>query len=180
MTQKTYHGDEPCAGCNRPATERPRQNKKVLCPDCANALAAGLAYAAQIEPHTEFFQHYHAYSRNVSLLVHTLLAALHNPTAPHNRCAPMKYTFGSNGARYIIPTRCIEPLRIAFEAIDQKVIQIEKELKALPDIVKAAVADERTRIFNEGTEKGKNLLMQLESGGITMEDFYKNIPYHKH
>jgi hypothetical protein len=71
-------------------------------------------------------------------------------------------------------------LRIAFEEIDQKARQIDKELKALPDIVKQAVAAERTEIFNQGIEKGRNLLMQLESGGITMEDFYKNIPYHLH
>lgn len=175
-----YYGNDPCAGCNRPATEQARPDKKSLCPDCANALAAGLAYARQIEPHTEFFQHYHAYSPDVSKLVHTLLAALHNPTASHTRSQPLKYAFGDNDARYIIPTRCFEPLRLAFEAIDQKVIQIERELKALPDKAKQAVADERTEIFNQGIEKGRNLLMQLESGGITMDDFYKNIPYHLH
>jgi hypothetical protein len=175
-----YYGNDPCAGCNRPATEQPRPEKKSLCPDCANSLAAGLAYASQIEPHSEFFQHYNAYSREVSRLLHTILSALHNPTAPHKRVEPLKYAWGSNGARYIIPTRCFEPLRIAFEEIDQKARQIDKELKALPDIVKQAVAAERTEIFNQGIEKGRNLLMQLESGGITMEDFYKNIPYHLH
>ncbi len=170
-----YYGNEPCAGCHLPATERARPDKKSLCLDCANALASGMAYAIQIEPHTEFFQHYHAYTHEVSKLVHGLLAALHNPSAPYTRSEALKNAWGSNGARYIIPTRCFEPLRIAFEQIDQKVIQIEKELKALPDTVKKALADERTEIFNKGIERGRNLLMQIESGGITMDDFYKNI-----
>lgn len=173
-----YYGNEPCVGCNRPATEQPRPEKKSLCPDCANALAAGLAYARQIEPHVRFFQHYHAYSREVSKLVHTILGALHNPTAPYKMTEPLKWSLGDNGARYIIPARCLEPLRIFFEQIDQKAIQIEEELKRLPETVKRAVDHERTEIFNQGIEKGRNLLMQLESGGITMEDFYKNIPYH--
>lgn len=179
-----YYGNEPCPGCNTPATERPRPEKKSLCPDCARYLAIGRAHEKQIEPHRKIFQHYHAFRHDTTnILLHKILKAIDNPNAeitPSNDGKrSIKECFGSNGVYYKIPHRCFEPIEAFFKQLDEHSMLIEKSLKSLPEKVEKAIAEERTRIYNEGVEMGRNLLLQLENGGLSMNDFYRQIPYHK-
>lgn len=178
-----YTGKEVCQGCRQPGNTKPRWKKDSLCADCESALMAGKAHGKELEPYVEFFQHFHAFHEKVTPLVHKILAALHNENITHSqykRFESMLQSFGSNGKRYTIPERCYAPLKEAFLELDKQVRLLEKSLQALPGIAKEEVQKERDRIYNEGIEKGRNLLLQLESGGLSMDDFYKQIPYHKY
>lgn len=177
MKNRWYNGKELCQGCKQPGFDKPRDSKDDLCRHCKESLAKGMAISGKIEGYCFFFQHYHAYHKDISFLLHDILACLHNEHVhDHESRDSMKSAWGSNGKFYTIPCALYGPIKNKFDALDA----LCRELDTIPEKTKAAANAERTKIYNEGVEMGRNLLMQLESGGLTMDDFAKNIPYHKY
>jgi len=62
--------------------------------------------------------------------------------------------------------------------MDDYVYNLRKEIDELPKMSREAVQAEKDRIYNEGIEKGRDLLMQLNGGKITQDDFEKSLNYH--
>lgn len=176
----SYNGKEICQGCNRPGTEKMRYTKTSLCEDCRTELIAGRT--AVIESKIIYkgvFQHYHAY-RSINDCVHELLTALHNKSAKTlGVYTSLKHAFGGNGNNYKIDERFVEPLAKCFSKLDEESWKLYKERNALPELAKQEVQKEKDRIFNEGVEKGRSLLFQLNTGEISMTEFEQNLFYKK-
>jgi hypothetical protein len=176
-----YEGKEPCQGCKRPGNVAWRTTKNRLCQDCEALIKQARAQQKATETHVNIFQHYHAFrSAEVNRFVHEILAALHNENAVTIHAEPLKWTAGNNGKRYKIPERTYEGLKGYFNGLDVWLREIETREKDIPEKARAAALAEKTQIYNEGIEYGRNLLLQLGTGGVTMEDFEKQVPYQKY
>jgi hypothetical protein len=178
---KDYKGKEICQGCKKSGIEKPRLNKEGLCTDCDALFRAGIASKHYEEiRYCNVFLHCHAYyNQHVSNFAHTLLAALNNPTAKFTGGYKdlSELYGGSNGKRYIINEKLLLPLRQFFKELDSKEYEFQQQIKNMPETVKEAVKEEKTKIYNEGVAKGRDLLFQLNNGQITTEDFEKNLRY---
>lgn len=171
-----YTGNEPCAGCKKIGA---RDSKNDVCDQCRKEIEIGRAVEVE-QKYVTIFQHYYAFrSDAVNGLIHKLLEALDNPTAPktHRKDDVLKSAWGSNGKWYTIPHTALERLREFAEEMDRQVQAIRDRIEAIPKMREEAIREERDRIYTEGVEAGKNLLFQLENGGITMDDFAKNLRY---
>jgi len=174
-----YKGKEICQGCEITGTENPRLKKEGLCESCKQFLETGKASKIYTEiKYTNVFLHYHAYyTQHVSDFAHSLLDVLQNPTAKYaggyNDLAE-RYN-GCNGKRYIIDEKLLLPLRQFFKELDSNEIEFKNKIENLPKIVGEAIKDEKNKIFNEGVEKGRELLFSLNNGDLTMDDFSKKI-----
>jgi 23S rRNA pseudoU1915 N3-methylase RlmH len=70
-----------------------------------------------------------------------------------------------------------EALKKFLEELNKKIIDISSIKKQAESYAKNAVAEEKTKIFNEGIATGKQLLVQLNNGEITLGDFDQKINY---
>jgi hypothetical protein len=196
----SYKGKAPCLGCNKTGQESPRLKKDALCWDCQQTLKLGRAkqHEQGIE-YIDVWQHYHALrdmnwssshplhgQGSINSMIHSLLKAIDNPHVQHTKRvhSPFGDSFGSNGASYKIDSRLLEPLKafieymnLAKETLDKLIDEQKKGEKYAIDKV---IAEERDRIFNEGIEYGKNILLMLNSGELNMNDFAERISYAQH
>jgi hypothetical protein len=177
-----YNGKEVCQGCKRPGTEIGRWRKVDLCPECADQIKAGraeLTYNSIEYVHVP--QHFHAFrNREVNQLAHDLLSSISIQgvkVVAWNK--PLKSCFGDNTRDYKIPLRFYEPLQKFCLETDKVLLELKENLEVLPRIAREEVEKERTKIFNEGVEHGKDLLFRLNDGTIGMEDFNKRIVSYK-
>lgn len=181
-----YQGKEICQGCRRSGTETPRYSKDELCQDCKETIKLGRAKEVELN---EKYTSVSSWSSNLpgidfgdrtlSNLLSGLLKGLHNPyaNATNNLFQPFNPHNIHGSENHIIPTRVVEPMTEFFDKIQTVINDIREEKKNLPKMAREAVQDEKDRIYNEGIEKGRNLLFQLNEGAITETDFAKKITY---
>jgi len=185
---KVYQGKEVCQGCGKPGTEVSRYSKDELCKSCKDIIKLGLAKDIELKeeytsvsswpsalPSLDFGDH------TLSDLLRGLLDGLHNPSAEptehlHHPFNPLNI-HGSN--HHTIPTRVVEPMKEFFSEIQKVVREIKQEKEGLPKMAKEAVQDEKDRIYNEGVERGRDLLFQLNQGSITQDDFANRLNYER-
>lgn len=175
-----YKGKEKCQGCGKSGEEVNRYSKDELCETCKAALKLGLAtdFENKIE-HAFIFQHYHAFRSDVvNVMIHKILKSMDNPNAKvSGGLENIKHSSGSNGKYYTIDKRFVAPLKELFTEIENKFNELENELSNVPKLVAKQMDLERDIIYNDGLEKGRNLLMQLNLGTITLDDLHKNRSY---
>lgn len=53
--------------------------------------------------------------------------------------------------------------------------QLEKERRSYEKELEAKLAEQKNDIYNDGVERGRNLLFQLNNGEISLDDFSKRI-----
>jgi hypothetical protein len=185
---KMYSGKEVCQGCGKPGTKVSRYSKDELCQSCKDTLKLGLAKDVELkEEYTSVSSWPTALpsldfgDRTLSDLLRGLLDGLHNPSAeatshlhhpfnPHNIHGSQHHT---------IPARVVEPMKEFFTKIQDLIREIKQEKEGLPKMAKDAIQEEKDRIYNEGVEKGRDLLFQLNQGSITQDDFAKKLTYKK-
>lgn len=178
-----YEGKEPCQGCGKPGSEMSRAKKDSLCSICRKMLERGKAVTNMEEideSYIQIFQHHHAFHGDeTNRLCHEILSIFHNgniqnaPYWDHNRT--LKEAWGSNGKHYTIPKKLFEPLKTFFANLEKTFDQIGEKEKAIPENARKAVAKEKNKIFNEGVQKGRDLLVALNAGKITLAEFEKDI-----
>lgn len=183
-----YQGKEVCQGCSKPGTEAQRYSKDELCKDCKESIKLGRTKEVELsEEYTDVTSWSTSLpsldfnDNTLSRLLSGLLNGLHNPYA--NATSNLSHPFnpinihGSN--RHTIPTRVVEPMTEFFDKIKTVIKEIREEKENLPKMAREAVQEEKDRIYNEGIEKGRNLLFQLNQGEITETDFAKKLIYRK-
>lgn len=167
-----YKGQEPCQGCGEVVL---RDSKSTVCDKCRELIDLGKT--VQLEREYEVvFQHLHAYSMNATnRLLHLVLEAVTVPGNVKGEYNCVKHQDGSNGIAYRIPKGIVERLRPVFQEVDETLKGLRDKMKAAPSLIEKAIQEERDRIFKEGVEHGKNLLLRLNDGEITMDDFAKRV-----
>lgn len=172
-----YEGKELCAGCKKTSQESPRTRKNDLCWVCEEALEYGRAKKHEdgIE-YQRVRQHYHAYRSNeLNKLLHDLLKSLHNPSAKAGGYEEVKHYFGDNVGWYTIPSHTFKVVVEFMQRLEDKMKDITEQYEGIEPAAKIAVSNEKNRIYNEGVQKGRELLMSLNNGEISMSDFSKSI-----
>lgn len=181
-----YQGKEVCQGCSKPGAEAPRWSKDELCQSCKESIKLGRAKEVEMkEEYTEVtswstnLPSIDFNDRTLSDLLRGLLVGLHNPYAKptDNLHHPFNPHNVHGSQKHIIPTRVVESMKEFFEKIQTVIKDIRQEKEGLPRMAREAVQDEKDRIYNEGIEKGRNLLFQLNQGAITEADFAKKLTY---
>lgn len=180
-----YNGKEPCAGCKRPGSEVSRDTKNDLCWDCEKIYALGKAKDKSLEEHVRIT----AWPNNMSNIdfddnslthfMYEFLKAIDNPTAETTDTITQPFNRHNHlsSLSFVVPKRIVEPLTEYFKTLQEYIHRLSDELKAIEPKAREAVQKEKDRIYNEGIEKGRNLLMQLNAGSITYDDFEKNLTY---
>lgn len=180
-----YKGKEVCQGCKTTGVERTRHNKTDLCGDCKKLIKIGRAQEQEAKfKYVDIRQHYHAFSSmdfddsTLNKFIHELLRSLDCPDAEIVEfMIAIKPSSGDNCGRYKIPQPFVEPLTTFMGHMDKVVRDLRKQKDDLPYLAEKAVREEKTRIYNEGVEKGRDLLFALNSGTITLEQFNEKLNY---
>lgn len=174
--KKYYEGDKPCPGCGRPGKEIARVSKDGLCPQCKRLLEK--ARIAEIEPR--------AYSRVLvtwySFFYPPLNTAVDNflqeISMEEAKCLPFEGQFhlGSKSAitakdTYYIPRFVAKPLEGLINALMEEGAKLRQLEWDLPKKAEEEVAKEKQRYFAEGVAHGRQLLIQLNRGEISLQDF---------
>jgi len=177
-----YKGKEPCQGCGKTGIEMPRTDKNKLCKKCVDQLQIGrIAEFEQNEQYILVFQHFYAYRPDVlNNIVHDVLRSVSNPNVKRaNGHFNIKYATGNNGIYYRIPERFYEVIIKLMTELQTRYNELSEREKQIPIIVSAEIEKERNEIYNAGVAKGRDLLFQLNTGGITMDDFNEKLIYTK-
>ena len=185
---KYYEGSAPCPGCGRTGEQVARKAKDALCHDCQEQLRIGRAIAQERQ-----------LERNYYKMEDLIVAELTWYTIPvaeiDKKLRNLLRTFSvfdSRNASYIPSNEgCLAGRIEATTARDSFVLprvtlDAAKELcGALKDVcwdlkeqrenyrkeLDAQLADQKNEIFNQGVARGRNLLLQLNSGEITLQEF---------
>ena len=177
-----YTGKEVCQGCQAPGSEKQRRNKNDLCYDCENLLNLGkVSQHNQSIKRTSIKAAFHLFAGHHGGLNKLFADLLESMSNPHEKCNsyPVKTILDrdssrTNGISYNIDSNVIEPLIAVAVEIDKLCWDMYRKERDLPKLAAEQVQIERDRIFNEGIAKGRELLQQLNSGLITLQDFDKN------
>ena len=182
-----YKGKEICQGCGLSGNDKPREDKNRLCRTCQDFLYKGKSIEFELK--TEYIRvvDWHNgyadfnFDTDISLdkLANIILEALNNEKAkvvsevafPRRQHAGQTY--------YKIPLKIVEPLKDFFQFTNEYIKNLKKSYSELGKQAKEKVSEEKDRIYNEGIERGRQILVQLNDGAISMNDFnsketYKN------
>jgi len=183
-----YNGKEICQGCRKSGTEKSREAKYSLCPDCAKMLKLGKAKEVELKHDYTYIRQFMFALRDIEIdgyakidlnsTLCNLIKSLNNSNAERSETIiGLIGQYYDNSYSAIIPSDIIEPIKHLFLSMQDIVIRMKKEKEDLPKLAKEQVDMERDRIFNEGVEIGKSLLFQLNSGGLSLHDFDKKLNY---
>jgi hypothetical protein len=173
-----YEGKEPCQGCGKTGLEQHRSIRTKLCPSCAEILKRGKQVNVETErKYVRFFQHFYGFkNETVRQLSYDLLDAYNNQFAVLiNQKECLKYSMGSNGQSYTIPASLYDSIKNILNNLENTLDDIKNREQRVKELAIQAIADEKNEIFNEGVEMGRNLLMQLNAGSITIDQFNEPI-----
>lgn len=178
-----YIGKEVCQGCSKSGEESRRDSKNSLCNLCKKVLALGRTAAKEdaleYSRIVDWFNGYPHLERgefSLDALANNLFKILNNDNAIVTqgdvrtpRAQPHGSTF------YKLPTDLAPALLTFFSHLSEDIKSIKLIKEEAEREARRAVSVEKNRIFNEGVEKGRELLFSLNNGSITMEDFSKKI-----
>jgi len=179
-----YKGKEPCQGCGRPGTEKFRYDKNCLCRDCQEIYDK--YKASEIEGTTMEYVCLRTYrfgqmdisSRGMNTrlslsnyLVNRILEGFNNKHAKYQENVSINYMSSGQTERFIIPRVIYKALVGLIGNIREAVDEIREQQDAAFVATRTMIEQERTKIYNEGVEHGRKLLVQLNSGEITMKEF---------
>jgi hypothetical protein len=177
-----YTGKEICQGCKKTGQEERRFYKNDLCEPCKNVLRKG--NSIEFENNIEYIQvkdWYNGFNsiefrdKSLDTLANRFFESLNNRYAKTlgfentKRSQPHGYVF------YNIPKDIFEHLNNFLNELNINISEIKKMKEDSEEYARNAVREEKNKIYNEGVEKGRELLFSLNNGSITMEDFNKRI-----
>ncbi len=176
---KAYSGKEVCQGCGKTGGESWRDSRNSLCDKCKEELRA--ARQLNRESTCEYIkvkQHRYAFNslsfddNTLNKFVIDLLGSLHNPFAiPPNGFVEILPNSGNLQCDFIIPTKTFDAVKDFVLKMNDFVRDIREKKEKIPYQAAKAVQAEKDRIYNEGIAKGRNLLVQLNTGNIIIEQF---------
>lgn len=185
-----YKGKEPCQGCGKPGNEKHRMYKDRLCSSCQQVLdkfktseieATTMTYVRVTQPRWGVFDISSRGGKNLSLsnmFVDSVLRGFNNENAPVDSGIKRLGSLSGGACQaYRIPEIVYKALVKSVAVIEEAVKEIREQQDAAFIAANTQLKKERERIYNEGVAKGRNLLMQLNSGEITIDDFNKTQNY---
>jgi len=177
-----YTGKEICQGCKKTGEAVPRPNKNSLCITCDSALKEGLSIDFENKIEYSLVRDWHngytSFGMDNNLLdtlANELLSSLHNTNAKISNQISFSRSQCHGSVHYNIPTKIASSLNKFLDELNVEVRKIKMIKDDAEREARQAVSVEKNRIFNEGVEKGRELLFSLNNGDLTMDDFSKKI-----
>lgn len=184
LSRKVYKGKEPCQGCHRSGTEKPRDGKDFLCSECQKELQLGKAKNKELKQEYVSVNFIGTLSslefrdRTLSNFLYDFLKIISNKHVRAKESQHVYLRYGESiGDSYNIPKELVEPLGEYFKKLSNWVHELSEKKKAIPKEAQEAVQQEKTKIFNEGIALGRNLLIQLNAGEITLAQLEQRREY---
>lgn len=186
-----YKGDAPCAGCGKTGAEQPRKSKDALCFECRDLLLLGRQFSDHCTRiHSSFIipelsimtaQWYSIRIRSIEQSFISLLKSFcHFDTRFVNRGYQFNrgILFGSVDAftashTLILPNETIEYASELAKRLISFCNELDKERENYKRELDELLKTQKNDIYNQGIEHGRNLLAQLNSGEITVEEMNK-------
>ncbi len=185
---KHYEGSAPCPGCGRTGEQVARKAKDALCHDCQEQLRIGRAIAQERQ-----------LERNYYKMEDIIVAELTWYTIPvaeiDKKLRNLLWTFSvfdsrnasyipSNGGclagrieattardRFVLPRVTFDAAKELCGALNDACWDLKEQRDNYRKELDAQLADQKNEIFNQGVARGRNLLLQLNSGEITLQEF---------
>lgn len=192
MASRFYDGKEPCPGCGKPGTEVPRQNKNGLCRECSEAVNLGRALIRERDLERNYYildEFQDALLTWYAVPLNKVDTALRKLLSTFSKF-DSRYAKGCHGlsnvltgkldattARdlFVLPTETYEAANELCCTLKDVCWELKDERNNMREQLMAEVREQKNAIYNEGVQHGRNLLMQLNSGEITPDDFVKPV-----
>lgn len=189
---KIYKGTAPCPGCGRTGEEVARSSKESLCYDCIDTLKIGRTIVKERnldrkcflmdDLTTGFMTWYQIRDKDIDKSLRELLWTFSQFDSRYAvgycRQASMLAGYAGSGTSYdcfVLPKVTFEAARKLCHAIKDAVDELNRERDNYKNELDKKLNEERNRIYNDGVAHGRNLLMQLNSGEISVSDFQKPV-----
>lgn len=189
-----YRGKQPCAGCGKTGEVNPRISKDCLCFDCQRDLKLGREVAKfyGVEHSTVTLKELSRVEMQWYKIpyIQTALQKFLESVSEFSLDYVKRYAnvpadnflvgepgSGTGSTKFVIPTKSIEAAKELCKAFEDKMWEVKRKEEGLRAEMKEELAKERDKIYNEGVRKGRNLLAQLNSGEITLNDLFKEQKY---
>lgn len=179
-----YQGKEPCQGCGMPGNQVSRPEKNRLCRACEAARTRGLSreHEDKLE-YTMLIIHVHAWSdTEIGEKVVSMLREMHNENAETVSTEYIKRGIGYEGSnvwRFNVDKRIAPAVQDILTTVNRRWYELKAEREEMQKEAVRLANRERTKIFNEGVQHGRQLLIQLNNGTISLTDFEKDVQsYH--
>ena len=180
-----YKGNDTCPGCNISGAQKPRQSKTSNCRDCDNAIKIGTSILALQEKEKYINMNVRWYSLrffndgNGGELLEKSFSDLFRTLSVDNMGeAYLDLTKGSAttaSAKYSIRKDIYEKLLEVVGSLEKQQSDFKIEVNTYRKAIDDEFKEKKNDIYNDGLEKGRELLFSLNNGSITMDDFSKKI-----
>lgn len=189
---KFYKGSVPCPGCGKTGEQQPRESKDALCYECQQHVSIGRALAKEKGLERKYYKFddlceaemtwYSIRTRELDKAVRELLKTFsqfdrrfaEREIREHGQLSTI---FDACTARdhFVLPKVTFEAARAFVITVQQLSRDLEREKEDYRKELQSELAKQKNDIYNEGVRRGRNLLLQLNSGEITPADFAKDI-----
>ncbi len=181
-----YTGKEVCQGCNISGESQPRNSKNSLCDNCENNLLLGKELKSDFKPEDytnvattwyklEFFNSKH-HGADIEKSFYALMDLLNrNVPARGGRIELNQMEATTAAKRVIMRKEYAIAIKSLVDVLQLQQADLRKNLADIELQRKEVIKNERNKIYAEGVDYGKSLLIRLNNGEITMTDFEKDI-----
>lgn len=185
---KYYEGSAPCPGCGRTGEQVARKAKDALCHDCQEQLHIGRAIAQE----RQLERHYYRLEdiivaeltwytipvaeidkklRNL-LRTFSVFDSRNASYIPSNEgCLAGRIEATTARDRFVLPRVTLDAAKELCGALKDACWDLKEQRENYRKELDAQLADQKNEIFNQGVARGRNLLLQLNSGEITLQEF---------
>lgn len=186
MAKKYYDGEAPCEGCGRPGTLVTRLTKDCLCEDCQRRLELGTLVEKDLTL-TEFgsikefvdvmLPNRFTWNSKIEYAMVKFFRAFNCPSGLYSTGQKrlLKINYDYNTHHIVLPEFLVNAASDLCQTFHEEGNKIEEQRRNLRSEAEQLLNEERNKIFNEGVAYGRNLLLQLNNGEISLKEFESDV-----
>lgn len=185
---KYYEGSAPCPGCGRTGEQVARKAKDALCHDCQEQLRIGRAIAQERQLERNYYKMediivaeltwYTIPVAEIDKKLRNLLRTFsvfdsrNASYIPSNEgCLAGRIEATTARDRFVLPRVTLDAAKELCGALKDACWDLKEQRENYRKELDAQLADQKNEIFNQGIARGRNLLMQLNRGEVSLQDF---------
>lgn len=185
---KWYTGPAPCPGCGRTGEQVARKAKDALCHDCEEQLRIGRAIAQERQLERNYYKMedlivaeltwYTIPVAEIDKKLRNLLRtfsvfdsrnASYIPSNEGCLAGRLEATIARDA--FVLPRVTLDAAKELCGALKDACWDLKEQRRNYQKELDAQLANEKNEIFNQGVAQGRNLLLQLNRGQISLQDF---------
>lgn len=185
---KYYEGSAPCPGCGRTGEQVARKAKDALCHDCQEQLRIGRAIAQERQLERNYYKMEDIIDAELTwytipvaeidkklrnlLWTFSVFDSRNASYIPSNEgCLAGRIEATTARDRFVLPRVTLDAAKELCGALKDACWDLKEQRENYRKELDAQLADQKNEIFNQGVARGRNLLMQLNRGEVSLQDF---------